>query len=78
MWGASWLVDNRPEPGGLEETVLTDPFDYAAEDRIMDAWSQARSALEASSSSMAHDSASRVVLVSRWGTRPGLLWRRVA
>lgn len=35
---ARWLADHRPEPGGMEETVLTDPFDYAAEDRLIDAW----------------------------------------
>jgi hypothetical protein len=30
-------------PGGPEETVLTDPFDYAAEDALMDSWLRARS-----------------------------------
>ncbi len=35
---ARWLADHRPEPGGQEEMVLTDPFDYAAEDRLMDRW----------------------------------------
>lgn len=35
---ARWLADHRPEPGGMEETVLTDPFDYDAEDRLIDAW----------------------------------------
>jgi hypothetical protein len=39
---ARWLAENRPDPGGLEETVLTDPFDYAAEDHIIDAWQGAR------------------------------------
>ena len=33
-----WAPSQRPEPGGMEETVLTDPFDYAAEDRLIDAW----------------------------------------
>lgn len=42
---ARWLVDNRPTPGGTEETVLTDPFDYAAEDALMDAWSRCLSAM---------------------------------
>jgi hypothetical protein len=42
---ARWLAENPPEPGGMEETVLTDPFDYAAEDRLMDAWSAARATL---------------------------------
>ena len=35
---ARWLADHPCEPGGLEEMVLTDPFDYAAEDRLIDAW----------------------------------------
>ncbi len=35
---ARWLVDHRPPPGGVEEKVLTDPFDYRAEDTLMDAW----------------------------------------
>jgi nucleoside-diphosphate-sugar epimerase len=42
---ARWLAANPPEPGGLEEMVLTDPFDYAAEDRLMAAWETALSAL---------------------------------
>ncbi len=35
---ARWLVENRPEPGGPEEMVLQDPFDYAAEDALVEAW----------------------------------------
>ncbi len=35
---ARWLVENPCPPGGQEELVLTDPFDYAAEDRLIDAW----------------------------------------
>jgi len=35
---ARWLVDHPCEPGGMEETVLTDPFDYAAEDALVAAW----------------------------------------
>ena len=35
---ARWLVDNPPEPGGQEERVLQDPFDYAAEDQLVGAW----------------------------------------
>ena len=31
-------TDNPPEPGGREELVLEDPFDYAAEDRLVEAW----------------------------------------
>ena len=38
---ARWLAAHPPPPGGPEETVLTDPFDYAAEDRLMDAWASA-------------------------------------
>ncbi len=32
---ALWLAANRPEPGGPEEMVLQDPFDYAAEDALV-------------------------------------------
>ena len=42
---ARWLADNRPEPGGPEETVLTDPFDYDAEDALMDSWLAARASV---------------------------------
>jgi len=35
---ARWLAANPPPPGGLEETVLQDPFDYAAEDALIAAW----------------------------------------
>ena len=38
---AHWLALHRPAPGGTEETVLQDPFDYAAEDRLIEAWSRA-------------------------------------
>jgi nucleoside-diphosphate-sugar epimerase len=44
---ARWLADHRPAPGGMEETVLTDPFDYDAEDRLIDAWERALDALPA-------------------------------
>ncbi len=40
-----WLMDNQPEAGGMEETVLQDPFDYDAEDRVLAAWDSARSAM---------------------------------
>jgi nucleoside-diphosphate-sugar epimerase len=33
-----WLLAHPPEHGGTEEMVLEDPFDYAAEDRLIDAW----------------------------------------
>ncbi|MCD9622949.1 NAD(P)H-binding protein [Rhabdothermincola salaria] len=38
---ARWLAANRPEPGGMEEVILTDPFDYDAEDRLLAAWDSA-------------------------------------
>jgi hypothetical protein len=30
-----WLIANRPDPGGFTEQLLGDPFDYAAEDRLI-------------------------------------------
>ena len=42
---ARWLADHRPEQGGTEETVLTDPFDYAAEDALIDSWLAARASV---------------------------------
>jgi len=36
-----WLVAHRPAPGGTEETVLQDPFDYAAEDALIERWQRA-------------------------------------
>lgn len=42
---ARWLVANPPQPGGLEETVLQDPFDYAAEDRLVQSWREALAAV---------------------------------
>ena len=38
---ARWLAEHPCEPGGPEETVLTDPFDYAAEDALIAAWRRA-------------------------------------
>jgi nucleoside-diphosphate-sugar epimerase len=38
---ARWLAEHPCPPGGQEEMVLTDPFDYAAEDRLIAAWSSA-------------------------------------
>ncbi len=32
-----WLCANRPEPGGFTEQLLGDPFDYAAEDALIEA-----------------------------------------
>jgi hypothetical protein len=42
---ARWLHENPPEPGGMEERVLTDPFDYAAEDALIDSWLAARASI---------------------------------
>jgi nucleoside-diphosphate-sugar epimerase len=42
---ARWLADHRPEPGAAEETVLTDPFDYPAEDALIDSWLAARASV---------------------------------
>jgi nucleoside-diphosphate-sugar epimerase len=42
---ARWLAEHPPEHGGIEEKVLTDPFDYAAEDALIDAWLAARSSV---------------------------------
>ncbi|OWY62150.1 hypothetical protein B7486_59975, partial [cyanobacterium TDX16] len=43
---ARWLVEHPPEPGGLEEQVLTDPFAYDAEDALIDSWLAARAAVQ--------------------------------
>jgi len=42
---ARWLTEHRPEAGGIEEQVLTDPFDYPAEDALMDSWLAARASV---------------------------------
>ena len=42
---ARWLAAHPPAAGGMEETVLQDPFDYAAEDRIVASYRQALAAL---------------------------------
>jgi len=42
---ARWLAEHPHQPGGTEEMVLTDPFDYAAEDRLIDAWLAARASV---------------------------------
>ena len=34
----AWYLEHRPEPGGEIETRLQDPFDYAAEDRLIAAY----------------------------------------
>ncbi len=35
---ARWLADHPHERGGTEEKILTDPFDYEAEDQLIDRW----------------------------------------
>jgi hypothetical protein len=42
---AKWLAANPLAPGAQEEIVLTDPFDYAAEDQLIDAWNAARASI---------------------------------
>jgi nucleoside-diphosphate-sugar epimerase len=42
---ARWLADHPPERGGVEEQVLTDPFDYPAEDALIASWEAARQAV---------------------------------
>jgi nucleoside-diphosphate-sugar epimerase len=44
---ARWLAANPIAPGAPEEYVLTDPFDYEAEDRLVDAWQAAVAAFPA-------------------------------
>ncbi len=41
-----WLAEHPPARGGLEEMVLEDPFDYAAEDRLRAAWEKAIAGME--------------------------------
>ncbi len=43
---ARWLAENRPEPGGPEELVIQDPFDYAAEDLLVDRYREALASIE--------------------------------
>ena len=50
---ARWLAEHPPEPGGTEEMVLTDPFDYEAEDRLVDAWLDAKRSLAAAAGGFA-------------------------
>ena len=42
---AHWLVANPPKPDGQEARVLQDPFDYAAEDRLVASWREALAGL---------------------------------
>ena len=43
---ARWLAENRPSPGGMEEQVLEDPFDYEAEDSLIASWKSALSTVD--------------------------------
>ena len=42
---AHWLRENPPERGGIEEQILQDPFDYAAEDALLAGWDSATAPL---------------------------------
>ena len=42
---ARWLAAHPPAPGGPEEQVLQDPFDYAAEDALVAAWRRAKAGM---------------------------------
>jgi nucleoside-diphosphate-sugar epimerase len=42
---ARWLAEHPPERGGIEEQVLTDPFDYDAEDALITSWLSARASV---------------------------------
>jgi nucleoside-diphosphate-sugar epimerase len=43
---ARWLAAHPIAPGAAEEHVLTDPFDYTAEDELIDAWMAARASVK--------------------------------
>jgi nucleoside-diphosphate-sugar epimerase len=43
---ARWLAENPFEPGGAEELVLQDPFDYPAEDALVSSWRRQIGGLE--------------------------------
>ena len=38
---ARWLNGNQPERGGMTEQILQDPFDYTAEDELIERWQRA-------------------------------------
>ena len=65
-----WLIGHRLEPGGEEEQKIGDPFDYAAEDALLERWASARSGLgpiEPQLPERAH--------IYRHPRRPGEPWR---
>ena len=41
-----WYLENRPQPGGEVEKQLRDPFDYAAEDQLIDSFLEAGAKLK--------------------------------
>jgi nucleoside-diphosphate-sugar epimerase len=43
---ARWWAERPIEPGALEETILLDPFDYAAEDLLVERWKRALAGIE--------------------------------
>ena len=45
--GNNYKVANPPGDDSVEEMVLEDPFDYAAEDRLIDAWEKLVAAMPA-------------------------------
>lgn len=51
---ARWLAENRPQPAGLEERGLQDPFDYEWEDRLIAAWKTATEAVGVVAKDQAH------------------------
>jgi nucleoside-diphosphate-sugar epimerase len=44
---ARWLAEHPLADGGVEEKILQDPFDYAAEDALVGAWRKALASLPA-------------------------------
>ena len=60
-----WLLAHRPEPGGVTERLLGDPFDYAAEDQLIAA---ARDALERMRAVRYAARRREAHRTSRWGT----------
>lgn len=43
---ARWLAEHPPQPGGPEERILEDPFDYEAEDHLVAQWRAALAVME--------------------------------
>ena len=44
---ARWYVEHPCTPGGVEEMIMQDPFDYAAEDQLVEAWRSAVASVRA-------------------------------